>query len=87
MWAWVLDSNRECYQQGRPPVTNYQALCRQLTRAGTSGELSINEARSVLRRYADAWFEAAKRRSNGQRAGFPRRKRALLPVGSTTGCS
>jgi IS605 OrfB family transposase len=80
VWAWVLDSNRECHQQGRPPVTNYQALCRELTSTGTFGELSINGARSVLRRYADAWFEAARRRSNGQCAGFPRRKRALVPV-------
>jgi IS605 OrfB family transposase len=80
VWAWVLNSNRECHQQGHPPVTNYQALCRELTSTGTFGELSINGARSVLRRYADAWFEAAKRRSNSQHAGFPRRKRALLPV-------
>jgi hypothetical protein len=29
-------------------------------------------ARSVLRRYADAWFQATRRR-NQQRAGFPRR--------------
>jgi hypothetical protein len=35
----------------------------------------------VLRRYSDAWFQAAKRRRAGQRdAGFPRRKRALVPV-------
>jgi transposase len=35
----------------------------------------------VLRRYSDAWFQAAKRRKAGQQdAGFPRRKRALVPV-------
>ena len=80
VWAWVLDSNRERHQQGRPPVTDYQALCRELTGTATFGELSINGARSVLRRYADAWSESARRRSCGQRAGFPRRKRALLSV-------
>ena len=38
-------------------------------------------ARSVLQRYADAWFQAANRRKAGQKdAGFPRRKRALVPV-------
>jgi hypothetical protein len=37
-------------------------------------------ARSVLRRYSDAWFQAAKRRNQQQDAGFPRRKRALVPV-------
>jgi hypothetical protein len=31
--------------------------------------------------YADAWFQAANRRKAGQKdAGFPRRKRALVPV-------
>jgi hypothetical protein len=36
--------------------------------------------RSVLRRYSDAWFQAAKHRRACQPAGFPRRKRALVPV-------
>jgi putative transposase len=80
VWAWLLDTNRLRQQQGDPLVTGYQALCRELTRAGPFGELSVVGARSVLRRYADAWFQAAKRRRNGQDAGFPRRKRALVPV-------
>jgi transposase len=33
-----------------------------------------------LGRYSDAWFTAAKRRRKGERAGFPRRKRLLVPV-------
>jgi IS605 OrfB family transposase len=81
VWAWLLDRNRQCHQQGEHPVTGYQALCRELARAGSFGELSTVGARSVLHRYSDAWFQAAKRRKAGQRdAGFPRRKRALVPV-------
>jgi IS605 OrfB family transposase len=81
VWAWLLDSNRQRHQQGEPAISNYQALCRQLTARGTFGELSMTGARSVLRRYADAWFQAAKRRKAGQQdAGFPRRRRALVPV-------
>jgi IS605 OrfB family transposase len=81
VWAWLLDSNRERRQDGQPPVANYQALCRQLTSKGSFGELSTVGARSVLRRYADAWFAAANRRRQGQQqAGFPRRKHALVPV-------
>jgi IS605 OrfB family transposase len=81
VWAWLLDSNRQRHQQGEPAVTNYQALCRELARTGPFGELSTVGARSVLRRYSDAWFQAAKRRKAGQQdAGFPRRKRALVPV-------
>jgi IS605 OrfB family transposase len=81
VWAWLLDSNRHRHQQGEAPVTNYQALCRQLTSQGGFGELSVTGARSVLRRYAGAWFEAARRRRQGQQqAGFPRRKHALVPV-------
>jgi IS605 OrfB family transposase len=81
VWAWLLDTNRERHCQDLSEVTNYQALCRQLTSAGPFGELSVNGARSVLRRYADAWFQAARRRKADQKeAGFPRRKRALIPV-------
>jgi hypothetical protein len=79
VWAWLLDMNRRRVQQGNPPITNYQALCRELTKTNGFGELSTVGARSVLRRYADAWFQATRRR-NQQRAGFPRRKRGLVPV-------
>jgi putative transposase len=81
VWAWLLDSNRQRHQQGEPTISNDQALCRELAKSDGFGELSTVGARSVLRRYSDAWFQAAKRRKAGQRdAGFPRRKRALVPV-------
>jgi IS605 OrfB family transposase len=80
VWAWLLDSNRQRRHQGEQPVTGYQALCRELTRTGPFRELSVTGARSVLRRYTDAWFQAAKRRGQAEKAGFPRRKRALIPV-------
>ena len=48
---------------------------------GTFGELDSVGARSVLRRYSDAWFAAAKRRKAGDAAArFPRRRRGLVPV-------
>jgi hypothetical protein len=80
VWAWLLDSNRDRRRQGDPAVVGYQALCRQLTSRGGFGELSVVGARSVLQRYADAWFEAARRHHRGERAGFPRRKRLLVPI-------
>jgi IS605 OrfB family transposase len=80
LWAWLLDTNRERLQQGTPPIVGYQALCREFTGMGGFGELSVTGARSVLRRYSDAWFQAAKRRRHDEPARFPRRKRALVPV-------
>jgi IS605 OrfB family transposase len=80
VWAWLLDRNRHSPSQKGPLVVTYIALCRELTQIGGFGELSVVGARSVVHRYSDAWFEAAKRRRNGQHAGFPRRKRALVPV-------
>jgi transposase len=80
VWAWLLDTNRLRRQQGERPVTGYQALCRELTSTGPFGELSMTGARSVLRRYSDACFQAAKRRGQQEKAGFPRRKRSLVPV-------
>ncbi|MGH2694640.1 MAG: RNA-guided endonuclease InsQ/TnpB family protein [Actinomycetota bacterium] len=79
VWAWVIDCNRTLASWGCRPVVNFQALCRELT--GTSfGELPRLAAEDVLKRYSHAWFAAAKRRAMGQRAGFPRRKRRLVPV-------
>jgi hypothetical protein len=81
VWAWLLDTNRQRQRRGETAISNYQALCHELTSAGPFGELSVTGARSVLQRYADAWFQAANRRKAGQKdAGFPRRKRALVPV-------
>jgi IS605 OrfB family transposase len=80
VWAWLLDSNRQRHQRDEPGISNYQALCRELARSDGFGELSTVGARSVLRRYADAWFQAANRRGQAGKAGFPRRKRALVPV-------
>jgi putative transposase len=57
---------------------NYQALCRELTGADL-GELSAAAARSVLRRYSDGWFATNRRRKQGEKARYPRRKRALMP--------
>ena len=83
VWACVLELNtwRQA-RQGRLLVS-YQELCRELACAGpnTFGELDSVGARSVLRRYSDAWFATAQRRKDGdQRARFPRRRRALMPL-------
>jgi transposase len=83
VWCCALELNawRRARQDG--PLAGYQALCRELTLSGpgTFGELDTIGARSVLRRYSDAWFAAAQRRRGGdQRARFPRRRRALVPL-------
>src|SRR6266581_9362092 len=83
VWACVLELNGWRRVRQDRPLVSYQELCRELARAGpgTFGELDTTGARSVLRRYSDAWFAAAKRRRGGdQRARFPRRRRALMPL-------
>jgi hypothetical protein len=87
VWAWLIDTNRQRQHEGSPPVVSYQALCRELTGHGSFGELSAVGARSILRRYSSAWLQAAKRRRRGENAGFPRRKRALVPVNFHHGTS
>ncbi|PWR13729.1 hypothetical protein DKT69_19765, partial [Micromonospora sicca] len=65
------------------PLVGYQQLCRELSASGpgTFGDLDTTGARSVLRRFSDAWFAAAKRRKAGDlSARFPRRRRGLVPV-------
>ena len=80
VWAWLIDTNRQRQREGRPLVVSYQKLCKELTGQESFGELSAVGARSILRRYSCAWFQAARRRERGEDAGFPRRKHALVPV-------
>src|SRR5207302_8994071 len=85
VWAWVIACNRQLREWRCPQVANFSALCRELT--GTSfGELSRTCAEDVLKRYSTAFFEAARRKKAGVRAGFPRRKRGLVPVRFRWGC-
>jgi IS605 OrfB family transposase len=83
VWACVLELN--AWRRARPdrPLVSYQEPCRELACAGpcTFGELDSVGARSVLRRYSDAWFATAQRRRDGDVATrFPRRRRALMPL-------
>jgi putative transposase len=83
VWACVLELNAWRRARQDRPLVSYQALCRELAASGpgTFAELDAVGARSVLRRYSDAWFATAKRRREGdQRARFPRRRRALMPL-------
>jgi len=83
VWCAVLELNSWRRRRQDAPLASYQELCRELAAAGpgTFGELDTTGARSVLRRYSDAWFAAAKRRKAGDvTARFPRRRRGLVPV-------
>jgi putative transposase len=83
VWACALEINAWRRARQDRPLVGYQELFRELARAGSGcfGELDTVGARSVLRRYSDAWFAAAKRRNEGDRkARFPRRRRALMPL-------
>ncbi len=79
VWAAFIELNEHRFRRGARPILNYQELCREV--AGVHvGELSVPALRSVLRRYADACMETAKRKRRGERARYPRRRRALVPL-------
>ncbi|MEU4717867.1 transposase [Micromonospora purpureochromogenes] len=83
VWACVLEVNAWRRRRQDAPLAGYQQLCRELSGPGpgTFGELDSTGARSVLRRFSDAWFAAAKARQDGDLSvRFPRRRRALMPV-------
>jgi IS605 OrfB family transposase len=82
VWCCVLELNA-WRRRHEAPLAGYQELCRELAASGpgTFGELDTTGARSVLRRYSDAWFAAAKRRKAGDESvRFPRRRRGQVPV-------
>ena len=83
VWCCVLELNAWRRRRQAMPLAGYPELCRELAASGpgTFGELDTAGARSVLRRYSDAWFATAKRRRSGDvSARYPRRKRGLVPV-------
>jgi IS605 OrfB family transposase len=80
--AAVLELNALRQRRGDAPVVGYQELCRELSLAGPgcAGELSSVGARSILRRYSDAWFNTNAARRDGDRSvHYPRRRRSLMP--------
>lgn len=82
VWACVLEYNAWRWRRGDKPVVGYQELCKILAAdRGVFGELNSTGARSVLRRFSDAWFAAAKARKTGDlEARFPRRRRFMMPA-------
>ena len=79
VWAALIDVNAVRFRCRARPIFGYQEWCREV--AGVSvGELSVAAMRSVVRRYSDACFETARRRRCGERARYPRRKKALFPL-------
>src|SRR5829696_1439031 len=82
VWAAILESNWWRWRRGDRPVAGYQELCTLLAAdRGVFGDLDSVGARSVLRRYSDAWFAAAKKRKTGDlTARFPRRRRSLMAL-------
>ena len=84
VWAALIEVNQARFRGHAKPIFGYQAWCREI--AGVEvGELSAAAIRSVVRRYSSACFEVARRKRDGQRARYPRRKRALVPLRWHTG--
>lgn len=79
VWAALIELNEHRFRRHARPLLNYQELCREV--AGVQvGELSVPALRSVVRAYADAAMETAKRKRRGERARYPRRRKALVPL-------
>jgi len=83
VWAAVLELNAWRRARQDRPLVAYQALCRELAASGpgTFGELDTAGARSVLRRYSDAWFAAAAANIAARAGGGT--TPAIVPAGVT----
>ncbi|MGH8985634.1 MAG: RNA-guided endonuclease InsQ/TnpB family protein [Acidimicrobiia bacterium] len=79
VWAALIEVNAARFDRGGRPIANSQEWCREIAGV-TCGELSVTAMGSVVRRYSEAFFETARRKRRGERARYPRRKRALFPT-------
>ena len=86
VWAWVIDCNRQLREWHCPQVTNFQALCRELT-GTTFGELPRHCAEAVLKNYSIAFFEAAKRQKLASGRASPAASGHWSRCGSAGGAS
>ena len=82
VWACVLELNRWRRQRQDAPLAGSRAVPGAgRRRPGLLRRAGQCRARSVLRRYSDAWFASAARRRGGDAAArFLRRRRAMVPV-------
>src|SRR2546430_12875135 len=79
VWAALIELNSFRFRRRAKPLLGYAELCREV--AGVEvGELSVAALRSVVRRYSDAALTTARRKRAGQRARYPRRRRALVSL-------
>jgi len=77
--AALIEMNQYRFARRARPMLGYQELCREV--AGTAvGEMSVAALRSVVRRYSDACMETARRKRAEEKARYPRRRRALVPL-------
>src|SRR5271170_4423203 len=79
VWAALIELNQVRFTRGGKPVFGFTELCRELTGADL-GPLARVCAEDVAKRYSHACFESAARKKAGQRARYPRKKRALYPT-------
>jgi transposase len=83
-WSALIDVNQARFRRRAKPIFGYQNWCEEI--AGVQvGELSVTAMRSVVRRYSDACLVTAARKRAGERARYPRRKRALVPLRWSSG--
>lgn len=79
VWAALIDLNAVRFRRQARPIFGYAELCREV--AGTPvGELSATAIRSVAKRYSEACLETARRKRRGERARYPRRRKALVAL-------
>lgn len=79
VWAALIDVNQARFRRQAKPIFGHLNWYREVAGV-TVDELSAAAMRSVVRRYSDACLAVARLKRSGQRARYPRRKRALVPL-------
>jgi putative transposase len=79
-WAWCIDRFHARIKAGLPNANSLGELWVDQSAHGPFGELLSDSAQDVIKLWSTSFFAVIQRRSAGEHAGLPLKKRHLQPI-------
>ena len=79
-WAWCIDRFHERIRAGLPNANSLSELWPDQKAHGPFGDLTAHCAQDLTKAWSAAFFETMRRRSAGEKARLPLKKRYVVPI-------